>query len=226
MTRRPADRPVRQDAAARGRPPGAPARPGRRSRRSPSWSARPSTCTPTGSPRWRCGTPGPPGTTPSRWSTRWSGSPATRCRSRCWSTSSTRWAATAGCSWSTTRRTAWCWSRWTARCWRRCCASKKIAPMLGARIDDDTVHRAPVRARPAQAGAAQARLAGRGPGRLRRRRGAPDRAARGRLDAARLPAPGRGRASGPAAPASWCCPAAPARRWSARPRWRRPRRPR
>ena len=35
----------------------------------------------------------------------------------------------------------------------------------------------PVRARPAQAGAAQAGLAGRGPGRLRRRRGPPDRAA-------------------------------------------------
>ena len=32
--------------------------------------------------------------------------------------------------------------------------------------------------------------------------------------------------SGTAARASWCCPAAPARRSSARPRWRRPRRPR
>ena len=41
-------------------------------------------------------------------------------------------------------------------------------------------------------------------------------------DAARLPAGGRARASGPAAPASSCCPAAPARRWSARPRWPRP----
>ncbi len=48
---------------------------------------------------------------------------------------------------------------------------------------------------------------------------------RGRLDAARLPAPGRRRASGPAAPGSWCCRAARARRWSARRRWRRPRRP-
>ena len=54
---------------------------------------------------------------------------------------------------------------------------KKIAPLLGARIDDDTGRRAPVRARPPQAGAAQDRLAGRGPGRLRRRRGAPDRPA-------------------------------------------------
>ena len=48
-------------------------------------------------------------------------------------------------------------------------------------------------ARPPQAGAAQARLAGRGPRRLRRRRGAPDRAARGRLGAAALPARSRGR---------------------------------
>ena len=32
--------------------------------------------------------------------------------------------------------------------------------------------------------------------------------------------------SGTAAPASWCCRAAPARPWSARPRWPRPRRPR
>ena len=31
---------------------------------------------------------------------------------------------------------------------------------------------------------------------------------------------------GAAVPASSCCPAAPARRWSARPRWPRPRRPR
>ena len=34
------------------------------------------------------------------------------------------------------------------------------------------------------------------------------------------------RPSGTAARASWCCPAAPARRWSARPRWAMPRRPR
>ena len=31
---------------------------------------------------------------------------ATRCRSRCWSTSSTPWPATAGCNWSKARRTA------------------------------------------------------------------------------------------------------------------------
>ena len=44
-------------------------------------------------------------------------------------------------------------------------------------------------------------------------------AARGRLDAAALPAARRPTASGTAAPASSCCPAAPARRSSARPRW-------
>ena len=53
--------------------------------------------------------------------------------------------------------------------------------MLGERLDDATpVVGAPQRARPPQAGAAQARLAGRGPRRLRRRRGAPDRPRRGR----------------------------------------------
>ena len=148
---------------------------GRRSRRSPSWSARPSTCTPTGSPRWRCGTRAPPGTTPSRWSTRWSASPATRCRSRCWSTSSTRWTATAGCSWPTHPVHGLVLHRLDRAVLEEVLRHKKIAPMLGARIDDDTVVVHPSRARPAQAGAAQGRLAGRGPGRLRRRRGAPDR---------------------------------------------------
>ena len=51
-------------------------------------------------------------------------------------------------------------------------------------------------------------------------------ARRGRLGAAALPAARRSSPSGTAAPAWSCCPAAPARRWSARPRWRRPRRPR
>src|ERR1700743_3511431 len=45
--------------------------------------------------------------------------------------------------------------------------------------------RAPVRRWPAQAGAAQGRLAGRGSGRLRRRRGPPDRPEPGRLEPAR-----------------------------------------
>ena len=86
--------------------------------------------------------------------------------------------------------------------------------------------RARLRARPAQAGAAQARLAGRGPRRLRRRRGAPDRARPGRLAPARLPAAGRrgllGRRLGRRRPPL----RRRARRWSARPRWPRRRRPR
>ena len=67
---------------------------------------------------------------------------------------------------------------------------KRIQPLLGERIDDPTVAGAPLRARPPQAGAAQGRLAGRGPRRLRRRRGAPHRAGRGRVVAAALPAAG------------------------------------
>ena len=226
VTDGPLDRPVRQDPAAGGRPPSGRPRPARPSPRSPNSNAPPSTCTPTGSPRWRCGTRAPPGTTPSRWSTRSSASPASRSRSRCWSTSSTPWAATAGCS----------------------CKNPGARPVLvapgprgargGAAAQEDRPdarrpdrrrhrRRAPVRARAPQAGAAQDRLAGRGPGRATSTaRRTPSSWPRGRLDAARLPARGgRGR-SGPAGPAWSCCPAAPARRWSARPRWPRPRPPR
>ena len=76
------------------------------------------------------------------------------------------------------------WSRWR---------SPRSSPACSARTID-AGHRggAPVRARPAQAGAAQAGLAGRGPGRVRRRRGAPDHSARGRLGAALVPAGGGG----------------------------------
>ena len=73
---------------------------------------------------------------------------------------------------------------------------KKIAPLLGHPARPGHGAGAPVRARAPQAGPAQDRLAGRGPGRLRRRRGAPHRAGRGRLVPARLPAPGRGRVLG------------------------------
>ena len=66
--------------------------------------------------------------------------------------------------------------------------AKKIAGMIGDRIDDDTRRRPRLRARQPQAGAAQDRLAGRGLRRLRRRRGAPDRARRDRVAPARLPA--------------------------------------
>ena len=150
----------------------------RRSPRSPSWSARPSTSTPTGSPRWRCGTRAPPGHDAEqvvdalvRFS-RYAGAAAAAGRHR--RHDGPLRPAAAG---QRTRCTAWSWSRWTGRCSRRCCGNKKIAPMLGARIDDDTVVVHPSRARPPQAGAAQGRLARRGPRRLRRRRGAPDRAA-------------------------------------------------
>ena len=85
-----------------------------------------------------------------------------------------------------------CWSRWRrARSSPGCSAPS---------VDADTDRRAPVRARPAQAGAAQAGLAGRGPRRLCRRRGAPDRPRRGRLVAARPISARRSTRSGPAAP--------------------------
>ena len=114
----------------------------------------------------------------------------------------------------------------TGRCSRRCCAPRRSPACSATRHRRRHRRRAPVRARQPQAGAAQAGLAGRGLRRLRRRRGAPDRrstrtAGRCAPTSARPPS-----ASGTAAPASSCCPAAPARRSSARPRWRRPRRPR
>ena len=79
--------------------------------------------------------------------------------------------------------------------------------------------RAPVRARQPQAGAAQAGLAGRGLRRLRRRRGPRDRPRRGRTGTAAPTSRRRSSPSGTAAPASWSCPAARARPWSARRRW-------
>ena len=105
-------------------------------------------------------------------------SAATRCRTRCSSTSPRRWPATAGCSCSTHPAHGL-----VLRAPRPRRAGRGAAQREGGRrcsapgVDDDTVVVHPSRARPAQAGAAQARLAGRGPRRLRRRRGAPDRAA-------------------------------------------------
>ena len=83
-----------------------------------------------------------------------------------------------------------------------------------------------LRARPPQAGAAEDRLAGRGPRRLRRRHRAPDRARPDATGTCATTSRRRSRASGPAARASSSCPVARARRWSARPRWPRRRRPR
>ena len=116
--------------------------------------------------------------------------------------------------------------RSTARCWRRSSASKKVAPMLGARIDADTVV-----VHPSERGRLKQALL---------KVGWPAEDLAGYVDGEAHPIelrPGRAgtcattsrrpsRASGPAAPASSCCPAAPARRWSARPRWPRRRRPR
>ena len=99
--------------------------------------------------------------------------------------------------------------------------NKKIAPMLGARVDDDTVIVHPVRARPRQADAAQDRLAGRGPRRLRQRRGAPDQPAPGRLAPARLPADGRRLVLGGRLRVWWYCRAVRARPWSVPPQWPR-----
>ena len=68
--------------------------------------------------------------------------------------------------------------------------SKKVAGMIGERIETRDRGRPPQPARQPQAGAAQARLAGRGLRRLRRRRGPRDHARRERLDPAPLPAGG------------------------------------
>ena len=99
-------------------------------------------------------------------------------------------------------------------------------PLLLERRDDRHLRRRGLGARAAQAGAREARLAGRGPRRLHPGHAARDRARRGRLGAARLPAARRSTTSSTAAPASSCCPAARARRSSAPARWRRRRRPR
>ena len=68
--------------------------------------------------------------------------------------------------------------------------SRKVTPLVGARIDDDTVAVHPSERGAIKAGPAAPGMAGRGPRRVRRRRGPSDRAGPGRLAAARLPAPG------------------------------------
>ena len=104
--------------------------------------------------------------------------------------------------------------------------SKRVAPMLGARIDAGLGRRARLRARPAQAGAAEDRLAGRGPRRLRRRRRRTRSSSTSRTGTCATTSRRPSRASGPAARASSSCPVARARRWSAPRRWPRRRRPR
>ena len=104
--------------------------------------------------------------------------------------------------------------------------AKKIAGMLGERIDDDTVvvhasERGNLKQALLKLGWPAEDFAGYVDGEAH-----PIVARRDRLDAARPTSARPPSRSGTAAPASWCSPAAPARRWSARPRWRTPRRPR
>ena len=83
-----------------------------------------------------------------------------------------------------------------------------------------------LRARPAQAGAAEDRLAGRGPRRLRRRRRPTRSSSTSRTGTCATTSRRPSRASGPAARASSSCRVARARRWSAPRPWPRRRRPR
>ena len=114
----------------------------------------------------------------------------------------------------------------TGRCSRRCCAPRRSPAMLGARIDDDTVvvhasERGNLKQALLKLGWPAEDFAGYVDGEAHPIALAEDRLARCATTSARPPS-----RSGTAAPASSCSPAAPARRWSARPRWRTRRRPR
>ena len=139
---------------------------------------------------------------------------ATRCRTRCSWTSPRRWPATAGSRLSKHPAHGLVLTTTDRPVLEEILRSKKIA--AAGRRADRPGHRgrAPLRARPDQADAAQAGLARRGPRRIRRRRGAPDRPARGRLGAAAVPEAGRGGLLARRLAAWSCCPAARARRWS------------
>ena len=104
--------------------------------------------------------------------------------------------------------------------------AKKIAGMLGDRIDDDSVvvhpsERGNLKQALLKLGWPAEDFAGYVDGEAH-----PIALDRGRLGAARPTSARRPSPSGTAAPASSSCPAAPARPSSAPPRWRRPRRPR
>ncbi len=68
-----------------------------------------------------------------------SASRGTRCRSRCSSTSSTPWPVTGACSWSSSPAHGLTLVSLDRAVLEEVLRNKKIAPMLGARIDDDTV---------------------------------------------------------------------------------------
>src|SRR5580693_1156065 len=90
--------------------------------------------------------------------------------------------------------------------------NKKIAPMLGARIDDDTVV-----VHPSERGRVQQKIS-LVMSTAKRTRSACRRTAGNCAITSSWPQT----LSGPAAPGWWCFPAAPERRWSARLRWRKP----
>ena len=127
---------------------------------------------------------------------------------------------------ATTRRTAWCWQSTDRAVLEEVLRSKKVAPLVGIRVDPDTVavhpsERGHLKQVLLKLGWPAEDLAGYVDGEAHA-----DRPGRGRLDAAHLPAGGRRTTSGPAGPASSCCPAGPARRSSGPRRWPGPRPPR
>ena len=128
---------------------------------------------------------------------------------------------------ASTRRTAWCWSRPTARCSRRCCARKKVEPLRRRPGRRRHRRRAPQSERGhlkqvlLKLGWPAEDLAGYVDGEAHADRRWSRTAGRCAPTSARPPT-----ASGTAAPASSCCPAAPARRSSGPPRWPGPRPPR
>ena len=226
MTRRPPDRPERQDAAARGRP-----RAGRRLpqgdravRRAravarahphlPADAARPLERA-RRRPRRRAGRRHAAGVQPLRRAAR-----AARRRRR---DDGPLRPAAAG---EAPRARAGAGHATTGRCSRRCCAPRR-SPACSARASTTT----PSSSTPRERGNLKQALL---------KLGWPAEDFAGYVDGEAhaieldetewtlraLPEARRPSRSGTAAPASSCSPAAPARRWSARPRWRRRRRPR
>ena len=151
---------------------------------------------------------------------------ATPCRTRCWSTSPTRWTATAGCGIEKHPTHGLVLVTHRPPGARRGAASAKVKGLVGDRVDDDTVvvhpsERGHLKQVLLKLGWPAEDLAGYVDGEAH----AIELDA-GRLGAAPLPGAGRRVVLARRLRASSCCPAAPARRSSARPRWRRPRRPR
>ena len=137
---------------------------------------------------------------------------ATPCRTRCSSTSPRRWTGTAGCGWRRTRCTAWCCARIDRAVLEEVLRSKKVAPLVGARLDDDTVvvhpsERGHLKQVLLKLGWPAEDLAGYVDGEAHPIAAASRTAGRCGPTSARP-----SRASGTAAPASSSCPAAPARR--------------